>query len=161
MVPCLMWGWGCFHYVCESFMLKLGIYTYFAFVYQCRELMRWILRQSLHCTDSSFVIKALKDSTLLKTLADLFGQMGVFFSLHTKCKVKCQRRQKSGLFTFVLGTFLCCAFSYGVWGKSDNTVAVTLQKILKPDTAQWFPGNTVDIWSQQRIQGSNQMTKRY
>lgn len=65
------------------------------------------------------------------------------------------------LFTFVLGTFLCCAFSYRVLGKSDRTVVVTLQRILKPDTAQWFPGNTVDIKSQQRIQERNQTTKGY
>lgn len=57
---------------------------------------------------------------------------------------KCQSKQKSAPSTFVLGTFLCCAFSYRVWAKSDSSAVVTLQRLLKPDRAQWFLGNAVE-----------------
>lgn len=55
------------------------------------------------------------------------------FLAHKIQSPKCQRRQKSGRSTFIRGTFLCCAFSYWVLGKSDSSVVVTLQRLLKPD----------------------------
>lgn len=77
----------------------------------------------------------------------------VLLSLHWKFKVINvgeSRNQASA--TFVVGTFLCCAFSYRVLGKSDRSVAVTLQRLLKADRARWFPGKTVDI--KQRTRGT-------
>lgn len=62
---------------------------------------------------------------------------------HTRFKVINVRESRNQSYpSFVLRTFLCCAFSYRVWGKNNTSVAVTLQRLLKPDRAQWFLGNT-------------------
>lgn len=79
---------------------------------------------------------------------NLLSLANVFLFFHTKHKVinvrESRESRNQSCPPFVLETFLCCTFSYRVWGKYDTRVAVTLQWLLKAGRAQWFLGTTVE-----------------